>query len=171
MRASTTCIRVTSFRGQCMSMSTCTTGRRRCICSRSSCTMHRVTATSSPSVSIPPNVMGMASSTACCSRTSRKGMRVTRYLTRCQCYCSCSTSFFHGIEITVGCVNPHWHPTTAPCHPSASKISSGIGRSDTHIDAAHRIHGLSKLLDVFFQKHPINFHIPVLRNLKGIISF
>ena len=64
---------------------------------------------------------------------------------------------------------PHRHPAATPSHPCTSKVGGGVGRFGTHIDTTYRIHRFCKLLDVFLQQHPIDFHIPVLGHLKGII--
>ena len=98
-------------------------------------------------------------------------MGVAWHLRRGQCHRRGTSGFLHRIKVAVRCVNSHRHPAAAPSHPSTSKVGGGIGRLGTHIDTAYRIHRFGKLLDVFLQQHPIDFHIPVLGHLKGIIPF
>ena len=114
-------------------------------------------------------VMGMRPGARRSKRTL--GMGMAWHLRCCQRHCGRTACLFCLVEITVGRTDPHRHPAAAPRHPSTSKISSGIDRSDAHIDTAYRIHRFGKLLDVFLQEHSIDFHIPVLSHLKGIVAF
>src|SRR5699024_5012867 len=148
-----------------------TTGRGSSLCPRSSCTMHCVAAAACTSICITTNIVRMTACTVGRGRTSGKRMCMAWHLAGSQCDGRCSACFLHRIKVAIRCVNSYRHPATAPRYPSTSKINSGIGRSDTHIDTAYRIHRFGKLLDVFFQEHPIDFYIPVLGHLKGIITF
>lgn len=134
-----------------------TTGRGSSLCPRSSCTMHCVSAAACTSIRITTNIVRMTACTVGRGRTSGKRMCMAWHLAGSQCDGRCSACFLHRIKVAIRCVNSYRHPAAAPRHPSASKISSGIGRSDTHIDAAYRINRFCKLLDIFFQEHPIDF--------------
>ena len=141
------------------------------LCPRSSCTMHCVAAAACTSICITTNIVRMSACTVGRGRTSGKRMCMAWHLRCCQSHCRCTSGFLHRIKVAIRCVNSYRHPAAAPRHPSPAKICGRVCSTDAHIDTAYRIHRFGKLLDVFLQQHPIDFHIPVLGHLKGVIAF
>ena len=112
--------------------------------------MHRIAAASCTSIGIPPNVMGMASGTIGGGGTSGKGMGVAWHLAGSQRHRGRTAGFLHGIKVAVTGIDPHRNPSAAPGHPGSSKIRGWIGRLHAQVNAAHRIDGSHKALDIIF---------------------